>query len=181
MVAAHEEAFSVIGEANPHSLVIQEGGAQASASIELLGAHGFCYLVRLRVVGPPPGVRVSVSAGVPGQRVSVSFRAALGAARAFDTPIKITAASTTHQRPERDLRLTVLPSQGDVLYSVTSSGWLTGLPEATFALEGHALRQVGGGGPGRGFNLMRIAGSTGLLIEFRYFVTWGSDDKVSAL
>ena len=181
IVANHEEAFFGIADPSPTELTIQEGGEAASTSVEILGAHGFCSLVRLQVIGAPPGVRISAPVGVPGERVEVRFHAEFGAPRAFDAPIKLTARSVTHQQPERELRLTVLPSQGDIRYRVVSAGWLTGSPSASFELEGRTLRQAGGGGPGRGFNILTIDSATGLLGKYYNFDTWGSEEAVEAL
>ncbi len=181
IVADHEEAFFGIADPSPGELTIQEGGPAASTSVEILGAHGFCSLVRLQLIGTPPGVRISAPVGVPGQRVDVRFQARFGAPRAFDTPIKLTATSITHQRPERELRLTVLPSQGDIRYRVVSAGWLTGSPSASFELEGRTLNRADGGGPGRGFNILTIGGATGLLRKYHNFDTWGSEEAVEAL
>ena len=181
IVADHEEAFFGIADPSPAELTIQEGGAPATASVEILGAHGFCSLVRLQVIGAPPGVRVSAPVGVPGQRVDVRFQAEFGAPRAFDTPIKLAATSITHQRPERELRLTVLPSQGDIRYRVVSAGWLTGAPSASFELEGRPLHRAGAGGSGRGFNVLTVDGATGLLGRYYNFDTWASQEAVEAL
>ena len=162
-------------------IVIQEAGPAQTVFLDLQGFNGFCSLVRFEVTGLPPGVRVSLPVGLPGQRVPLTVWAELGAVRAEGAPVTLTAVSTLPERPTHTFRVTVLPGSGDIRLRVVSGGWLSGEPEASFALEDRVLYRVHGGGPGRGFNFVTIHPQTGTVGPVRHFDTWESDEAVTAM
>ena len=98
-----------------------------------------------------------------------------------DAEVKLRALATALSEPERTFRITVLPAQGDIRLRVVSGGWTSGEPLALFQIEGHAVHQTTGGGPGRGFHFVAIDAETGILGPLRSFDTWTSDDDVRAL
>ncbi len=173
-------AFSLRGP-HPDVMVIQQGGPQQTAFLEVEGFNSFCDLVRFQISGLPPGVRATIPVGFPGQTVPLSLRAEPEAARVEAVPVTVTAESVVPETVSRTLRLTVLPGGGDIRVQVVSGGWLSGAPVARFEMEGSVLYEVFGGGPGRGFNFLTLDPQNGALGPVRSFDTWSDEEAVTAM
>jgi hypothetical protein len=158
----------------PLNFLVQAGGPQQSTELSIDGQNGFCELVRFSVAGAPDGVRVAIPVGFPGQRVPVTVEAAPHTRGLEDAPATITAHSLIEETPTARLRVSVLPSRGDIPFRVTSGGGRAGL-YARFEMAGRTLHEAFGGGPGRGFNFLVLNGETGILGPVRRFDTWASE------
>ena len=150
---------------------VQAGGAPQSGQLAIEGQNGFCELVRFRVTGQPEGVVVTAPVGFPGQRIPVTVQASTQARGAEDAQATLLAASSLAENPAIRLRITVLPSRGDIPFRVTSGGGRAGL-FARFEMAGRILHEARGGGPGRGFSFVVLNGDTGILGPTRLFDTW---------
>ncbi len=170
-----------LGPSPAQEIVIQQGGPAQTVFLDLQGFNGFCSLVRFEIAGLPPGVQASLPVALPGQRVPLTVWAEANAVRAQAAEVIVTAVSTLPRRPAQTFRVSVLPGSGDVRLRVVSGGWLTGEPEASFALEDRVLYRVHGGGPGRGFNFLTLDPQTGTIGQVRHFDTWASDEAVTAM
>lgn len=153
--------------------LVQAGGAPRSAELVIEGQRGFCELVRFSVTGVPEGVSVSVPVGFPGQRIPVTVQASAQARGMQDVEALAVAASSLPENPTLRVRMTVLPSRGDIPFRVISGGARAGLV-AQFEMAGQILHSARGGGPGRGFHFVVLNGDTGVLGPTRSFDTWAS-------
>src|SRR5262249_51255405 len=162
------------------AFVVQPGGPGQTAQLAVDGQNGFCDVVRFAVSGLPEGVSVSLPVGFPGQRVPVTVQASAQARGSQEIAAVINAFSTVSQSPTARLRITVLPSQGDIPFRVVSGGGRSGLV-ARFEMAGRLLHEARGGGPGRGFSLLPINGDTGVLGTARIFDTWASETASEAM
>ncbi len=153
------------------NFLVQAGGPPQTASLSIDGYNGFCELVRFSVSGLPAGISVSLPVGFPGQRIPVSVQAAPQAPGIQNAGGVIHGDSLAQQNPSIPLQVSVLPSQGDITFRVTSGGGQAGLV-ARFEMAGRLLAEVHGGGPGRGFNFLTLDGATGLLGPRYNFDTW---------
>jgi hypothetical protein len=175
--------ITVLGESERSALalapdnlafVVQAGGPPRSAELGLEGRHGFCELVRFEVPPLPEGIRISVPVGFPGRRVPVTVQATAQARAGQDFETTLRAVSTLPETPAARLRISVLPSRGDIPFRVVSGGGRASLL-ARFEMAGRVLHEARGGGPGRGFNFVVLHGETGLLGPTRIFDTWLSE------
>jgi hypothetical protein len=156
------------------AFVVQAGGPPRSAELGIEGRHGFCELVRFEVPALPEGIRLSAPVGFPGRRVPVTVQATAQARAGQDLETTLLAVSTLPETPVARLRISVLPSRGDIPFRVLSGGGRAGLV-ARFEMAGRLLHEARGGGPGRGFNFVVLHGDTGLLGPTRIFDTWLSE------
>jgi uncharacterized protein (TIGR03437 family) len=154
--------------------LVQAGGPPQTASLSVSGTNGFCELVRFVVSGLPAGVKVSLPVGFPGQAVPVTVQADSNTPGIQDAVGTIQGVSLAAGSPAVNLHVSVLPSQGDIPFRLTSGGGHAGLI-ARFEMAGRVLEEAHGGGPGRGFNFLVLNGSTGVLAAFRTFDTWLAD------
>lgn len=152
---------------------VQAGGPPRSAELAIDGQNGFCEIVRFAVAAVPEGVNISVPVGFPGQRVPVTVQAA-PQARGQDAIAQVRGVSLTPDSPAARLRITVLPSQGDIPFRVLSGGGKAGLV-ARFEMAGRVMLEAHGGGPGRGIHFLTLGGGTGVLGPIRSFDTWLSE------
>jgi hypothetical protein len=113
--------------------------------------------------------------------VPLSVWADPDAPRAESVLVEISAVSIVPGDRRQSFRVTVLPGRGDIRFVVRSGGFRSGVPIASFEMEGRILYRVAGGGPGRGFNFLTINASTGALGDFRNFDTWGDEQAVKAM
>ena len=153
--------------------LLQAGGPPRSAELAIEGQSGFCELVQFTVAGVPEGVSVSVPVGFPGQRIPVTVQASAQARGMQDVEAIATAISSLPEHPTLRVRMTVLPSRGDIPFRVISGGARAGLV-AQFEMAGQVLFSARGGGPGRGFHFVVLNGDTGVLGPTRSFDTWAS-------
>ncbi len=153
------------------NFLVQAGGPPQTAFLSIDGYNGFCELVRFSVSGLPAGISASLPVGFPGQRIPVSVQAAPQAPGISNAGGVIQGDSLAPQNPSIPLQVSVLPSQGDITFRVTSGGGRAGLV-ARFEMAGRLLAEVHGGGPGRGFNFLTLDGTTGLLGTPYNFDTW---------
>jgi len=181
IISSQEQPFFNLADPQPSGIVVQEGGPPQSALVEIRGGNSFCSLVRFEIAGLPTGVRASIPVGFPGQVLTLKIWAEPGAARVDQAPIRLRGVSSSPDRPERTLRVTVLPGSGDISFRVISGGWLSGVPVARFEMEDRVLFETFGGGPGRGFNFLTVDPRSGALGPVRSFDTWGSDEDVEAM
>ena len=154
--------------------LVQAGGPPQTSLLPVNGTNGFCELVRFAVSGLPAGVRVSLPVGFPGQAVPVTVQADSNTPGIQDAVGTIQGVSLAAGSPAVNLHISVLPSQGDIPFRLTSGGGHAGLI-ARFEMAGRVLEEAHGGGPGRGFNFLVLNGSTGVLGALRSFDTWLSD------
>ncbi len=160
--------------------VVQAGGPPQSVEVAIEGRNGFCELVRFRAAGLPEGISVGAPVGWPGQRIPVAVQAALQTAGSQPRMAALLALSPALENPSLTLRITVLPSQGDIAFRVTSGGARAGLV-ARFEMAGRLLHEARGGGPGRGFHFLTLDGSTGVLGRIRSFDTWLEETASEAM
>ncbi|MBI3694050.1 MAG: hypothetical protein HY238_04320 [Acidobacteria bacterium] len=156
------------------SYVVQPGGPPQTAELSIEGQNGFCELVRFAVAGLPDGVGVALPVAFPGQRIPVTVQAAPHARGDQDLVATIRGFSLAAENPTARLRVTVLPSRGDIAFRVVSGGGRAGLI-ARFEMAGRLLYEARGGGAGRGFNFLVLNGDTGVLGPARKFDTWLSE------
>jgi len=166
--------------AGPLTFAVQPGGPGQIAPLSIEAQNGFCDLVRFAVSGLPDGVSVSLPVGLPGQSVPVTVQVSTQARGNQEIGAVISAFSTVSQNPTARLRITVLPSQGDIPFRIVSGGGRAGLI-ARFEMAGRLLHEAHGGGLGRGFNFLAINGDSGVLGAVRIFDTWGSDTASEAM
>ncbi len=153
--------------------LVQAGGPPRSAELAIEGRSGFCELVQFTVTGVPAGVSVSVPVGFPGQRIPVTVQASTQTRGMQDVEAVAIAVSSLPEHPMLHLRISVLPSRGDIPFRVISGGARAGLV-AQFEMAGQVLFLARGGGPGRGFHFVVLNGDTGVLGPTRSFDTWAS-------
>jgi hypothetical protein len=170
-----------IGAPQPSTVIIQSGGPPQTMQVPIEGRDAFCDLVRFQLIGLPAGVHASIPVGLPGQTVPLSVWADPDAPRAESVLVEISAVSIVPGDRRQSFRVTVLPGRGDIRFVVRSGGFRSGVPIASFEMEGRILYRVAGGGPGRGFNFLTINASTGALGDFRNFDTWGDEQAVKAM
>jgi uncharacterized protein (TIGR03437 family) len=181
--------LAVLGEADQPGLSlgaatlsfdVQAGGPPQTRYLSIEGRNGFCEVVRFSVNGLPEGVRIAVPIGFPGERVPVTIEAA-PLTRALDgLEAALVAESRAGPNPAVQLRISVLPSRGDLAFRITSGGGRAGLI-AQFEMAGRTIFQVHGGGAGRGFSFVALNGDTGVLGPPRTFDTWLSEKAAEAL
>jgi len=182
VVSSAQRPIFGLGQVQPSSLVIQEGGPPQTALVEVVANHGFCDVVRFFIRGLPAGVRATIPVGVPGEFLPIRVWAEVGAARVERSPVTIEGVSTVPAVENvRQFFVTVLPGTGDISLRVVSGGWLSGKPVARFEIEGRSVHETFGGGPGRGFNFMTMDAQTGAVSPVRTFDTWGDEAAVDAL
>ncbi len=188
-VESNAYALSVLGGADRPgftlgpsllSFLVQAGGPAQTAELAVEGHNGFCELVRFSTAGLPDGVAASIPVGFPGQNVPVTIQAKAHARGIRDAPATITAVSLADDSPTARLRISVLPSRGDIGFRVVSGGARAGLV-ARFEMEGYLLHQAQGGGPGRGFNFVTLDGQSGVLSAARTFDTWASESAAEEM
>jgi uncharacterized protein (TIGR03437 family) len=167
-----QPAYTLDGSALTYT--VQAGGPPQTALLSIAGQNGFCEIVRFVVAGLPPGISVSLPVGFPGQTIPVTVSAAANTPAAQDAIGTISGASFSATNPRVNLHVSVLPSQGDIPFRVTSGGGRAGLI-ARFEMAGRVLAELHGGGVGRGFNFMTLNGRTGVLGALRTFDTWLND------
>ena len=151
--------------------VIQPGGPPQAVTMAIDGYSGFCDLVRFTSTGLPEGLTVSAPVGFPGQLVPVAVQASLAVRGNQDVAAAVTGVSTVAETQAVRLRITVLPSRGDIPFRVASGGGRAGL-FASFEMAGRTIHQARGGGPGRGIHFVVLNGDTGILGPTRSFDTW---------
>lgn len=171
-----------LGQIQPSTLLLQEGGAPQTALVEVIGNHGFCDVVRFLVRGLPSGVHATIPVGLPGEFLPIRVWADLGAARADVAPVTIEGVSMVPAVENvRRFFVSVLPATGDIALRVVSGGWLSGNPVARFEIEGRSVFETFGGGPGRGFNFMSLDAQTGVAGPVRSFDTFGDQEAAAAM
>ena len=170
-----------IAAPKPGTVFVQAGGPPQTMQVQIEGRDAFCDLVRFQLIGLPAGVQARIPVGLPGQTVPLSVWAGADAPRAESVLVEISAVSIVPGDRRQSFRVTVLPSKGDIRFVVRSGGFRSGVPLASFEMEGRILYRAAGGGPGRGFNFLTIDASSGALGEFRNFDTWGDEGAVKAM
>lgn len=182
-------ALSVAGETDQPAIsvgvpaadtVLQAGGPEQTAPVEVEGRNGYCGPVLFRIWNPPEGISLRSAMAFTGRPAFVRLRAAPGARPVNGGLLTLLATAPGAATGSANLRLTVLPSRGDIQVRVVSGGYKAG-PLAQFDWAGRTLHATTGGGPGRGINVLTVDPQTGLFSPVRSFDTWGDPAAASRL
>lgn len=156
-------------------VILQAGGPPAVIPVRVEGLRGYCGPARIEALGVPQGVTVTTAEGFTGQAVSLSINASEVAPSQDDAVLRLRAWWTGVEPAETDVRLTVLPSRGQVTLAAFSNGYKSGYPRAQFRWNGKVIYDTAGGGPGRGINVLAVDPRTGVFSSVRSFDTWADE------
>jgi hypothetical protein len=158
--------------------LLQAGGYPVVAELETEGVNGYCGPVELASIEAPAGVSFQAPAVTSGQAVRVELSAALDAPAQNGVAMVLHASAPDVTGADAALRVTVLPSRGDIWLTVFSGGYKSSYPLARFDWGGRPVYSTTGAGSGRGINVMVVDPATGVFSAVRAFDTWG-DETVS--
>jgi hypothetical protein len=103
----------------------------------------------------------------------LELRAAPDAPARNGAPMVLRAAAPDVTGADAALRVTVLPSRGDIWLRAFSGGYRSSYPLARFDWDGRPVHSTTGAGSGRGINVMAVDPATGVFSAVRTFDTWG--------
>ena len=161
-------------------ILLQAGGEWRSVEVDVEGVNGFCGAVFFEALNLPEGISFRIPVGMVGRRVPLAVRAAAGTPALENRSFRLMGYGGGVSSSELALRLTVLPSQGDIPVRVISGGYRS-TPLARFDWNNRTLFSTIGGGPGRGINVLSVDPMTGVLSAVSSFDTWGDEKASTAL
>ena len=88
-------------------------------------------------------------------------------------PLLLRASAPDVTGADAALRVTVLPSRGDIWLRAFSGGYLSSYPLARFDWDGRPVYSTTGAGAGRGIHVMVVDPATGIFSAVRTFDTYG--------
>ena len=147
--------------------------ARWSTELETEGVNGYCGPVELASIEAPAGVSFTAPAVTSGQAVRVELSAAPDAPARNGAPMLLRASAPDVTGADAALRVTVLPSRGDIWLRAYSGGYQSSFPLARFDWDGRPIHSTTGAGSGRGINVMVVDPATGVFSAVRTFDTYG--------
>jgi uncharacterized protein (TIGR03437 family) len=174
-VVRPEDPFGIAVRAPAPEVLLQAGGHPVVTELETEGVNGYCGPVELASIEAPAGVSFKASAVTSGQTVRVELSAAPDAPRRDGAPMVLRASAPDVTGADAALRVTVLPSRGDISLQAYSGGYKSSYPLARFDWEGRPVYSTTGAGSGRGINVMVVDPATADFSAVRAFDTWGDE------
>ena len=165
--------FGIAVRAPAPEVLLQAGGHPVVTELETEGVNGYCGPVELASIEAPAGVSFSAPAVTSGQAVRVELSAAPDAPARNGAPLVLHASAPDVTGADAALRVTVLPSRGDIWLRAYSGGYKSSFPLARFDWDGRPVYSTTGAGSGRGINVMVVDPATGVFSAVRAFDTWG--------
>jgi uncharacterized protein (TIGR03437 family) len=159
-------------------ITLQAGGLAQTVLATVDGKNGYCGPVLFSVAEAPSGISMRAAAAFTGQAVALKIRASPTALPQSGSTMTVSGYAPGAAGGAADLKVTVLPSGGQIPIRVVSGGYTSG-PMAQFAWNGLTLFSTTGGGPGRGINVLAVDPVTGVYRAVQNFDTWG-DPTASA-
>ncbi|MBM3747468.1 MAG: hypothetical protein FJW34_16910 [Acidobacteria bacterium] len=170
---------AIVLRPTPPEVVLQAGGEPATVAVEVEGVNAFCGAVFFRATRAPEGISFEIPVAFPGQKVSLTLRAAPGTPALPGSTLELTGYSGGASG-QATLRLLVLPNQGDIAVRAVSGGFKAD-PLARFDWNWHPIFTTRGGGPGRGLNVLSVNPWSGVFSAVRNFDTWADEGASAAL
>jgi uncharacterized protein (TIGR03437 family) len=159
-------------------VTVQAGGLAQTVPATVDGKNGYCGPVQFRIVQAPSGISLRAAVVFTGQTAPFKIRASSAAIPQSGSTMTVSGYAPGTAAGAADLKVTVLPSRGDIPVRVVSGGY-NSAPLAQFVWNGVALFSTTGGGRGRGINILAIDPATGVYQAVQSFDTWG-DPTASA-
>jgi hypothetical protein len=143
--------------------------------LETEGVNDYCGPVDFAAIEVPVGVSFQAPAVTSGQAARVELSAALDAPAQNGVAMVLHASAPDVTGADAALRVTVLPSRGDIWLTAFSGGYKSSYPLARFDWAGRPVYSTTGAGSGRGINVMVVDPATGVFSAVRAFDTWGDE------
>ena len=178
-VVGPHDAFGIAVSVPAPEVLLQAGGYAVATELETEGVNGYCGPVEFTSIDVPAGVSFKAPAVTAGQVARVELSAAPDAPVQNGVPMVLHAAAPDVTGADAALRITVLPSRGDIWLRAFSGGYKSSYPLARFDWDGRQVYSTTGAGSGRGVNVMVVEPATGVFSAVRTFDTWG-DQTASA-
>jgi uncharacterized protein (TIGR03437 family) len=179
-VAAQTEMAGIVLSSPDTEILLQAGAEGRVVQLHVEGKDGYCGPVLFQAENLPDGVTFRVPVAFTGETIPLEVRAGPNAAAVEGHMFSLIGRATGTASGSLAMRLTVLPSRGDIPVRVISGGFKS-RPLARFDWNGRTLFSTAGGGPGRGINVLPVNASTGVLSPVRTFDTWGDESASEAL
>jgi len=160
-------------------ILLQAGGPAAPLEVEVEGANAYCGPVLFSLAQAPQGISFRAAVAFTGGAARLELWAT-ASARAQSSTLLLYGHAPGAASGVLSLRVTVLPSLGAVPVRVVSGGYRS-YPLAQFVWGGQVLFSAGGGGPGRGINVLAVDSAKGVFSPVRSFDTWGDPTASSRL
>jgi uncharacterized protein (TIGR03437 family) len=171
-VARAEDRFGVLLRVPPSELVLQAGGPGGVVEVEAEGVNGYCGPVLFSTGESPYGISFRAPVAFTGQTTPLEVTAAPNAWPQTGAAMVLYGYAAGAQSGAATLRVTILPSRGDLKVRVVSGGYKSS-PLARFDWNGRVIYSTAGGGPGRGINVLVVDPVTGVFSPVASFDTWG--------
>jgi uncharacterized protein (TIGR03437 family) len=172
-VARSNDPFGIAVRGPALEVLLQAGGPPVVTELKTEGVNGYCGPVELASVEAPAGVSFTAPVVTSGQSVRVALSAAPDAPGRKGAPMLLRASAPDVTGADAALRVTVLPSRGDIWLLAYSGGYKSSYPLARFDWDGRPVYSTTGAGSGRGINVMVVDPATGVFSPVRAFDTWG--------
>ena len=167
------DPFGIAVRVPAPEVLLQAGGHPVLTVLETEGLNGYCGPVELASIEAPAGVSFTAPAVTSGQAVRVELSAAPDAPARTGAPMLLRASAPNVTGADAALRVTVLPSRGDLWLLAYSGGYKSSYPLARFDWDGRPVYSTTGAAFGRGINVMVVDPATGILSAVRAFDTYG--------
>lgn len=174
-VVRQTDSYGISLRALLAELWVQAGGLPSALEVAAEGVNGYCGPVEFGLAAGPKGLSVGGPEGFTGRTTRVEVSAAADAVPQDSAMVTLRGHAPDVTSAEATLKVTVLPSQGQIPVRVFSSGYNSGFPLARFDWSGKPVFSTGGGGPGRGINVLTVESATGVITSIRSFDTWGDE------
>jgi hypothetical protein len=171
-VVRSDAPYGIAVRAPAPEVLLQTGGHPAVTELETEGVNGYCGPVDLASIEAPAGVSFTAPAVTSGQALRVALSAAPDAPARNGAPMLLRASAPEVAGADAALRVTVLPSRGDIWLRAFSGGFQSSFPLARFDWDGRPVYSTTGAGSGRGINVMVVDPATGVFSAVRAFDTW---------
>jgi hypothetical protein len=172
-VVRSDAPFGIAVRVPVPEVLLQAGGDAVVTGLETEGVDGYCGPVEFTSIDLPAGVSFKAPAVTSGQAVRVELSASPDAPAQNGVPLVLHAAAPDVTGADAALRVTVLPSRGDIWLRAFSGGYKSSYPLARFDWVGQPVYAATGAGSGRGINVMLVDPATGVFSAVRAFDTWG--------
>ena len=167
------DPFGIAVRVPAPEVLLQAGGHPVLTVLETEGLNGYCGPVELASIEAPAGVSFTAPAVTSGQAVRVELSAAPDAPARTGAPMLLRASAPDVTGADAALRVTVLPSRGDLWLLAYSGGYKSSYPLARFDWDGRPVYSTTGAAFGRGINVMVVDPATGIFSAVRAFDTYG--------